>query len=201
MLIIKNYSSNYKMNIELLKIKTKTNYDWDNTVYIYDIDLNSMEIIKRESKIAVNIYYIGYIAEHDNSIISLYLVINRLNGFIKEIKGTSDRYSVANMGNRKIINIFDELWKSIENKITSNSSINTFFNKIKEYNKLRFNSDLYLLAGKSIEFRMLTININCVIEKDNEYYPEIYLDECLYVNDDYLKEYISNGSEIINHLE
>ena len=199
MLIIKNYSSNYKMNIELLKIKTKTNYDWDNTVYIYDIDLNSIEIIKRESKIAVNIYYIGYIAEHDNSVISLYLVINRLNGFIEEIIGTSDRYSVANMGNRKIINIFDELWKSIENKITSNSSINTFFNKIKEYNKLRFNSDLYLPAGKSIEFRMLTININCVIEKDNEYYPEIYLDECLYVNDDYLKEYISNGSEIIKN--
>ena len=51
MLIIKNYSSNYKMNIELLKIKTKTNYDWDNTVYIYDIDLNSIEIIKRESKL------------------------------------------------------------------------------------------------------------------------------------------------------
>ena len=37
---------------------------------------------------------------------------------------------------------------------------------------------------------MLTININCVIEKDNEYYPEIYLDECLYVNNDYLKEYM-----------
>ena len=37
---------------------------------------------------------------------------------------------------------------------------------------------------------MLTININCVIEKYNEYYPEIYLDECLYVNNDYLKEYM-----------
>ena len=37
---------------------------------------------------------------------------------------------------------------------------------------------------------MLTININCVIEKDNEYYPEIYLDECLYVNNDYLKEHM-----------
>ena len=41
------------MNIESLKIKTKTNYDWDNAVYNYDIDLNSIEIIKRESKIGV----------------------------------------------------------------------------------------------------------------------------------------------------
>ena len=31
-LIIKNYLSNYKMNIESLKIKTKTNYDWDDIV-------------------------------------------------------------------------------------------------------------------------------------------------------------------------
>ena len=25
------------------------------------------------------------------------------------------------------------------------------------------------------------VNVSCVIEKDNEYYPEIYLDECSYV--------------------
>ena len=55
---------------------------------------------------------------------------------------------------------------------------------------MRFNSNLYLPTGTLIEFRMLTIFINCIIEKDNEYYPEIYLDECFYVNDDYLKEYI-----------
>ena len=29
-----------------------------------------------------------------------------------------------------------------------------------------------------IEFRSLLINVGCVIEKDNEYYPEIYLDDC-----------------------
>ena len=86
------------MNIESLKIKTKANYDWDDAVYIYDIDPNSIKIIKRQSKIDVNIYYIGYIPEHNNNIISLYLFINRLNGFIEEIKGTSDRYLVVNTG-------------------------------------------------------------------------------------------------------
>ena len=89
------------MNKESLKIKTKTNYDWDDAVYIYDIDPNSIEIIKRESKIGVNIYYIGYIPEHNNNVISLYLVINRLNGFIEEMKGTSDRYLVVNTGDKK----------------------------------------------------------------------------------------------------
>ena len=89
-------------------MKTKTNYDRDNAVYIYDIDLNSVEIIKRESRIGANIFYIGYIPEHDNSIISLYLVINRLTGFVEEIEGSSDRYLVVNKDNRKIIHILDE---------------------------------------------------------------------------------------------
>ena len=38
-----------------------------------------------------------------------------------------------------------------------------------------------------IEFRSLVINFSCVIEKDNEYYPEIYLNECLYVKIKYNK--------------
>ena len=53
-------------------------------------------------------------------------------------------------------------------------------NKIKEYYKLRFDSDLYLPLDTLIEFDSLTINVSCVIEKDNEYYPEMYLEACLY---------------------
>ena len=172
------------MDIKSLKIKTKTNYNWDDMVYIYDFDVNLVKIIKRESRIGVNIYYIGYVPEpenDDNSINSLHFVVNRLFGHIEKIEGSSDRYLVVSINNKKIINVFDILWKLIENKITSNSSINTSINKIKEYNKLRFNSGVDLPTDTLIEFRMLTINISCVIEKDNEYYPEIYLDECLYV--------------------
>ena len=49
------------MNIESLKIKTKTNYNWDDIVYINDFDVNLLEIIKKESRIGANIYYIGYV--------------------------------------------------------------------------------------------------------------------------------------------
>ena len=47
------------MDIESLKIKTRTNYNWDDIVYIKDFDSNLLEVIKRESRIGVNIYYIG----------------------------------------------------------------------------------------------------------------------------------------------
>ena len=54
-------------------------------------------------------------------------------------------------------------------------------NIISEYNKLRFSSDLNLPLNTLIQLRALTIHINCVIEKDGKYYPAIYLDEALYV--------------------
>ena len=78
------------------------------------------------------------------------------------------------------------VWKSIENKIDDkiNPHHNIYLNiKIKDYDKFRFNSDIDLPLDTLIEFRSLLINISCVIEKDDKYYPEIYLDECLYVKD------------------
>ena len=78
------------------------------------------------------------------------------------------------MRNKNIINYIDTIWKSIEDK--TNPGI-----KIKNYDKFRFNSDIDLPVNTIIEFRSLLINVNCVIEKDNEYYREIYLDECSYL--------------------
>ena len=63
------------MDIKSLKIKTKTSYDWDSLIYINDFDVNTLEIIKRDSKIGVNIYYFGYALKLNydyNTINSLY---------------------------------------------------------------------------------------------------------------------------------
>ena len=110
----------------------------------------------------------------------MYFVINRLIGYVEEIEGSDDKYLVAtkSMRNRKIIHSFDNVWSHIEHKINPNN-----FNNIKDYDKLRFNSDVHLCTDTLIEFRSLVINVSCVIEKDGKYYPEIYLDECLYVKD------------------
>ena len=124
-------------------------------------------------------------SEHEpHSIKPLYLVINHLFGHIEKIEGWSDRYLVVNINNKKIINIFDEIWKYIEQRITADGiwkfvEEKCFFDnensKIKEYNKLRFSSKLHLPLDTLIEFRALTLTISCVIEKDGKYYPEIYL--------------------------
>ena len=44
------------MDIKLLEIKNKTKCNWDDIVYINDFNMNSLEIIKRESRIGANIY-------------------------------------------------------------------------------------------------------------------------------------------------
>ena len=172
-----------KMDINSLKIKTKTSYNWDNIIYINDFDVNTLEIIKRESKIGVNIYYIGYVLKLNydyNTINPLHFFINRLIGYIEEIKGSSDKYLVAkSVHNTNIISVLDMVWGSIKNKINPVPNIYPNGIEIEDYDKFRFNSDIYLPLDTVIEFRSLIINFSCVIEKHNEYYP----DECLYVKD------------------
>ena len=136
-----------------------------------------MRITKKESRIDANVYYTRCALNlDDDTIIPLHFLIDRLIGFIEEIDGSNDKYLVvvSRLRNKKIIDALDKVWSSFKDKI--NPSI-----KIKDYDKFRFNSDIDLPVNMIIEFRSLLINVSFVIEKDTEYYPEIYLDDCSYV--------------------
>ena len=160
-------------NTKSLEIKTKNNYhyNWDDIIYINDFNANSLEIIKKESRIGANIYYIRYVLDPNfdyNTIKPLHFVVCRLIGYIEEIKGSSNKYLVvsSSVRNKNVTNVLDMVWASIKDKINPNI-------KMKDYNKFRFNSDIDLPLNTLNEFRSLVTNISCVIEKDNEYYPEI----------------------------
>ena len=134
-------------------------------------------MILKKSRIDANIYYIRFALDpYDDIMMPIYFSINYLIGYIEEIDGSSDKYLnvVSSLRNKNIISAINTIWRSIENKI--NPGI-----KIKDYDKFRYNSDIDLPLNTIIEFRSLLINVSCVIEKDNEYYPEIYLDDCSYV--------------------
>ena len=173
------------MDIKSLEIKNKTNYNLDDISYIDDFDVNSLKIAKKESRIGANIYYTRCDLNLNNdTIIPLYFIIDRLIGYIEEIEGSSDKYLVvaSSVRNKNIISVIDMIWRSIENNIKD--IINPYPNiEIKDYDKVRFKSDIDLPLNTIIEFHSLLINVSCVTEKKNGYYPEIYLDECLYVKD------------------
>ena len=178
------------MVLESLKIKNRSNYFWDDMVYLDDFNVKDLKVVIRESRIGADIYYIGYLVnkpEYDiNSIHPLYLVAKRLLGCTEKIEGSSDRYLVVDEGNKEVMSDFDELWKFIEDKIDAlveKSDKITFCNadhKVKEWKKLTFSSDIDLPENVLIEIHTLTVVINCVVVKDGVRYPEIYLDECLY---------------------
>ena len=78
------------------------------------------------------------------------------------------------------------MWKLIKNEIISiRDGDNITFGGgkilIKDWNNIRFTSSIDLPLDTLSEFHALAIVINCVIEKGNKYYPEIYLDEGLFI--------------------
>ena len=141
------------MGINTFEIKNKTNYDLDNICYIDDFDVNSLKITKKESRIGANIYYTRCALNlDDDTIIPLHFLINRLIGFIEEIDGSSDKYLVvvSSLRNKNIINALDMVWSSVKDKI--NPDI-----KIKDYDKIRFNSDIHLPVNTIILMIMLVV--------------------------------------------
>ena len=150
------------MDINSLEIKNKTNYDLDNICCIDDFNLDSLKITKKESRIDANIYYTRCAPNLNDTIIPLYFIINNLIGYIEEVDGSSYKYLVvaSSVRNENITDVLDTIRTSIEDKI--NPDI-----KIKDYDRFRFNSNIDLPLNTIVEFRSLSINISCVIEKDN----------------------------------
>ena len=108
----------------------------------------------------------------------MYFVIDHLYGTIEKINGSKDRYLVIDkdsLMNEKNIKFFC-LWESIINKIK-------YLRKddhkviIKDWNKIRFSSDIFIPNNVSINFYSLVIVINYVIEKNDEFIPENHINE------------------------
>ena len=46
--------------------------------------------------------------------------------------------------------------------------------------KIKFNTDDNLPLNKQLKLRLLTIIVRCIFEVDGKFYPQLYLDDCLY---------------------
>ena len=114
----------------------------------------------------------------------MYFVVDYLYGTIEKINGSKDRYLVINkdnLMNEKDINFFYYLWNTIINKIKYSRGDDIMFDDneviIKDWNKIRFSSDIFIPDDVFINFYSLVIVINYIIEKNDEFIPEIYINE------------------------
>ena len=126
------------MVIKSLKIKNQSYYYWDDIIFIDDFDIKFFKIAKRESRIGVDIYYMGYVVnklEYDiNSVKSFYLNVKSLLGSVEKIDGSSDRYLVIDKSNIEVIHVFNTLREYVEDKI--------IFDKIDGFDEIRFSSNI-----------------------------------------------------------
>ena len=81
--------------------------------------------------------------------------------------------------NKEVLERYAELWDGIKNEIeTINGGIEGKYDE--DFMKIKFDTDDDLPLNKLLKLYMLTIVVRSALEEDSKYYPQIYLDECLY---------------------
>ena len=174
------------MTLKSLKVKNESCYYWDDMIYLENFDETFVKVLQRESRIDTDIYYVSYeVKSSENKRVNaLYLTVRDLLGKIELIKGSKDKYLVIDDSNKKVLDVFDKLFKHVGAKIDKINSDDFFSikanNNIIGYNKLRLCTDLELPIDKLIEFHSLTVVVSCVIKKGGKFYPEIYVDEGIF---------------------
>ena len=135
---------------------------------ILDINLNKISVSDILKNDDLAIYYIKY----NNKI--FYLVIDDVKGYFEKVDDDDRKYNYLTIifDNEKYENISKSIWDKIkENKFNEYS---------REYNVIKFKSDDILKFGCTINVNTATIIIKSVFKDDSYYYPQIYLDNCLY---------------------
>ena len=133
-----------------------------------------------------DIYYIRYITIKEigdcwniYSVNPLHLIIGKVDGYIKE--NNRNKYLVFDSTdeNKKIFKKYRELWDGIKNEIeTINGGKKAEYSK--DFMKIKFNTDDNLPLNKPLKLHLLTIIVRCIFQEDGKFYPQLYLDNCLY---------------------
>ena len=81
--------------------------------------------------------------------------------------------------NKEVLKKYTELWNGIKNEIeTINGGKKGEYGK--NFMKIKFNPDDDLPLNKLFKLHLLTIIVRCIFEEEGKFYPQLYLDDCLY---------------------
>ena len=114
----------------------------------------------------------------------MYLIIGRVDGHIEENNG--NKYLVFDSTvlrstdeNKEVLTKYTGLWDGIKNEIETISGGKKYEHG-KDFMKIKFNMDDNLPLNKSLKLHLLIIIVRCIFEEDGKFYPQLYLDDCLY---------------------
>lgn len=103
---------------------------------------------------------------------------NKLNGYFKDNNESRYQTLISTDKNKAVIKKYGSIWSWVIYLIKlKNKNKNHYGDK---YIKIRYNLNIDLPTGKLLETYGAVIAIRSGFRDKNEYYPEIFLDECLY---------------------
>ena len=73
---------------------------------------------------------------------------------------------------------YEELWSKIRDLIRSITKNTDDYDE--KYMEIKFSRDDELPINKTIEISTVTVVLRAAFYENNKYYPEVFLDECLY---------------------
>ena len=167
-----------------INIKNRAYYFYNDIIDIENFNAKLLNIDKTSYK-DIDIFNIGYVAKKKisnsmniNSVNLLYLGITRVNGYIEE--KDSNKYLVFDSTdeNKELLKNFSDVFNEIMSKIREIDDDSLEY--AKDYMKIKFSSNDDLPLNKSLKFSLMTITIRCVLKEDNEFYPQVFLDDALY---------------------
>ena len=105
----------------------------------------------------------------------MYLIINRVYEHVEE--KNCNKFLTVDKGDA-VLKKYDQVLSGIKHHIKKIDNIEVNYNS--DYDKVKFLSDYSLPLGKLIYFPTMTIIIRCVFKQNGVFYPQVYLDDCLY---------------------
>ena len=154
-------------------------------INIEDFDSNLLKIDEKSYK-NIDIYYIGYITIKSisdynsiNTVNPSYLIIGEVEGYIKEKNGNKYLTFSFTDKNKEVLTKYTKLWDEIKHLIkTINGGEASAYEK--DFMKIKFKSDDNLPLNKMLKLHMLTVIVRYFLQEICEYYPQVFLDECLH---------------------
>ena len=105
-------------------------------------------------------------------------MINRIDGFFEEKNGVKYLSIADTSRNDEILRKYNQVFDEIKYHIKKIDASDGEYEK--DYMKIKFSIDDNIPLNKVLYFLTITVIIRCVFGKDGKYYPQVYLDECLY---------------------
>ena len=162
-----------------IDIKDHTYYFFNDIINKRNFDPNIIKLDQKPNT-TILIYYIGYVTITDlknvkiNSANPLYLIFNKVNGYFEDINKSKYIMLVPTNQSKEKVEKYEETC----------SKIGDLTKKLDDYDekcmKIKFNSDDKLPINKAIEISSIMIVVRNSFFENNKYYPQVFLDECLY---------------------